>query len=107
MGWGSRLLIIGWPLIGFAIGLSFVYMGGSIGRSIAPVVTIIFFFCAFVNAPVMGIVASMLPPAFIDGEPPERTKRRQRITIVITLGLALLVPVLLFGSCLYAVTPPP
>lgn len=105
MGWRSRLLIIGWPLIGMVISMPFLNFKGPIGN-IASVVMIVSFLCAFTNTPAMGLAISKRPPAFIEGEPPEHTRRRRMITNLVTLGLSVLIPVLLFGSCLYAFTPP-
>ncbi len=105
LGFAKRLLMIGWPLIGFAAAFRFSSQTGFIGTA-AVTLQILCFFAGFINPPLMAIKTNQRPPTFILNEPPEQTARRKKLTTILAILLAALIPLLLFGSCLRSIGTP-
>jgi hypothetical protein len=99
------MLMLGWPLIGMAAAAPW-FVGQTRVSDTAGALMIVSFLAAFANAPIMLIPAAFRPPAFIANESAELADRRRRLTLALTIMLGLLLPIILFGSCLYSILPP-
>ena len=102
LSWTKRILFLGWPVIGLAAAVPLADARGGLG-TIASSIAILCFLAGFINPTVMLFPVSLRPPLFISNEPPERAARRCRLTVALTIALGLLIPVLVFGSCLLSV----
>ncbi|MCX5690348.1 MAG: hypothetical protein NTV94_11295 [Planctomycetota bacterium] len=97
LSWTKRLIWLGWPLAGWTIGwiLAELRQFGSLAEGLL----ILSCLAAPFNSFLVLVPIFKRPPRFILDEPPDRARRRHRLTMILTLGLSIAVPLLIAGSC--------
>ena len=102
LSWTKRVLWLGWPLVGWTIGLILGALGPFSSFALGLVI-----FCGLaapLNSFLVLVPNVRRPTSFILGEPPERAQRRHRRTMILTIGLGLAVPSLIVVTFLMRIS---